>query len=65
YTAGFRQAYQDVAKSTGAALSPFILDGVATYPDLMQEDGIHPTRDAQHLLLANMLPTVRSELEAL
>ncbi len=62
YTAGFRQAYRDVARETGVALSPFILDGVATDPALMQEDGIHPTTDAQHLLLANMLPTVREVL---
>lgn len=63
YTAGFRHAYQDVAQDTGVALSPFILDGVATNPALMQEDGIHPTTDAQRLLLANMLPTVLKVLK--
>lgn len=64
YTDGFRQAYRDVAEETGVALSPFILDGVATNPELMQEDGIHPTTGAQALLLANMLPTVREVLKA-
>lgn len=64
YTAGFRQAYRDVAEATSVMLSPFILDGVATDPTLMQDDGIHPTTGAQKLLLANMLPTVREVLAA-
>ncbi|MFT4614376.1 MAG: acyl-CoA thioesterase-1 [Bacteroidia bacterium] len=63
YTAGFRQAYRDVASSTGCVLAPFILDGVATDPDLMQTDGIHPTAAAQPLLLQNILPTVLTVLE--
>jgi acyl-CoA thioesterase-1 len=58
YTAGFRQSYRDVAGATDSALAPFILDGVATDPDLMQADGLHPTVEAQPMLLANILPTI-------
>jgi acyl-CoA thioesterase-1 len=43
YTAAFRQAYRDVAAKHGAALIPFLLEGVAGLPDLNQGDGIHPT----------------------
>ena len=51
YTTGFRQSYVQVAGETDSALAPFVLDGVATDPALMQGDGIHPTAEAQPLLL--------------
>ena len=62
YTAGFRQVFRDVAQKTGSTLAPFLLDGVATNPELMQDDGIHPTVAAQPLLLDNILPTVLAVL---
>ncbi len=62
YTSAFRETYAAVAEQSDALLAPFILEGVATDPDLMQPDGIHPTPDAQPLMLENVLPTV---LEAL
>jgi len=37
---------------------------VATDPALMQPDGLHPTAQAQSLLLANVLPVVLSALGA-
>lgn len=65
YTEGFRQAYRSVADATNSTLAPFILSGVAAQPGMMQEDGIHPTVEAQPLLLQNILPVVESELAAL
>jgi acyl-CoA thioesterase-1 len=62
YTSAFRETYVAVADQKDVLLAPFILEGVATDPDLMQPDGIHPTPDAQPLMLENVLPTV---LEAL
>ena len=62
YTSAFRETYAAVADQNDVLLAPFILEGVATDPDLMQPDGIHPTPDAQPLMLENVLPTV---LEAL
>jgi len=64
YTAGFRQTFVDVAERQGCALAPFLLDGVATDPDLMQADGLHPSAAAQPKLLATILPTVQAALEA-
>jgi acyl-CoA thioesterase I len=58
YTNGFRDSFRQVADATGSVLAPFLLDGVATDPKFMQEDGIHPTALAQPLMLANVLPTV-------
>ncbi|MFL3654669.1 MAG: arylesterase [Halioglobus sp.] len=63
YTSGFRESFRQVALETNCTLAPFILDGVATNPTLMQGDGIHPTVEAQPLLLNNVLPTVITVLD--
>ena len=65
YTAGFRAAYQQITEQTNTMLGPFILEGVATNPALMQEDGIHPTAEAQPLLLDKLMPNVLQALETL
>jgi len=62
YTAGFRESFIDVAERTDSALAPFLLEGVATDPTLMQADGLHPGVEAQPLLLQNILPTIRTVL---
>lgn len=56
YSQAFRASFVKIANETGVALSPFMLDGVATDASLMQADGIHPTAAAQPLLLANVWP---------
>ncbi|MEQ9463943.1 MAG: arylesterase [Haliea sp.] len=58
YTEAFRNSFSQVAEETGARTLPFILDGVATDASLMQEDGIHPTAEAQPLLLQRLLPSL-------
>jgi acyl-CoA thioesterase-1 len=65
YTSAFRATFAQVASEEGAALAPFILEDIATQASLMQEDGIHPTVDAQPQLLENMLPTILAEMEKL
>jgi len=45
YAAELRRLYVDVARTRGAALMPFLLDGVAGNPRLNQADGIHPTAE--------------------
>jgi acyl-CoA thioesterase-1 len=42
YRDGLRAVYAGLAKSTHVALVPFLLDGVALDPSLMQDDGLHP-----------------------
>ena len=58
YTAAFHALYHDLAAQDGTALVPFLLEGIATDPALMQTDGIHPNADAQPLILANVLPVL-------
>lgn len=54
YTQEFRESYSLLAKQYQLALVPFLLEGVAGKPDLMQEDGLHPAADAQPILLENV-----------
>ena len=42
---------------------PFFLDGVAQTPSLMQIDRIHPTADAQPLLLNKVWPSINALLQ--
>jgi acyl-CoA thioesterase I len=58
YTKQFREAYSILAEKNNAALIPFLLDGVATQRNLMQQDGIHPTAEAQPIILKNVLPVL-------
>ena len=53
YADAFHGIYAAVADATGAALVPFLLEGVATDPTLMQRDGVHPNAAAQAKLLEN------------
>ncbi len=64
YTEAFHQAFADVAAATGAALVPFLLEGVATDAALMQRDGIHPNANAQQRLLDNVWPVLDPLLKA-
>ncbi len=56
YANGFAQIYTDLAGSEQTALVPFLLDGVATDLNLMQEDTLHPTSAAQRIVLNNVWP---------
>jgi acyl-CoA thioesterase I len=56
YTSDFYANYTDTAKKYSVPLVPFLLDGVATRPELIQDDGIHPRAEAQQKLLDNVWP---------
>jgi len=58
YTTAFRESFSVVAEETESTLGPFLLDGVAAVPGMMQPDGIHPTVSAQQRLMDNVLPTL-------
>jgi len=58
YTDRFESIYADIARSTGAALAPFILESIAGDPELMQADGIHPKAHAQLQMLDNVWPAL-------
>jgi acyl-CoA thioesterase-1 len=56
YTGKFHAIYHDLAASYQIPLVPFLLEGVATRPELMQGDGIHPRAEAQATMLDNVWP---------
>ncbi len=58
YTALFRKTFQKVASANTVDYIPFILEGIALNPELMQRDGIHPTEQAQPKLLDNIWGTL-------
>lgn len=51
YATQFHGVFGEVAKARKAALVDFLLDGVATRRELFQADNLHPTAEAQPLLL--------------
>lgn len=54
YTEAFRATFPAVAEETGAALIPFLLDGVGGVPEMNLPDGIHPT-PAGHRRIAEVV----------
>lgn len=59
YTSAFAAVFPKVASETGSALVPFLLEGAAGEPSMMQPDGIHPAAAAQSRLLDNVWPTLK------
>ncbi|WP_341644790.1 arylesterase [Thauera sp. SDU_THAU2] len=51
YTRRFAQAFDEVAKAQQVPLVPFLMEGFADQPERFLADGIHPTADAQPLVL--------------
>lgn len=62
YTQQFYGMYRKLAQETGAALVPFLLEGVAERADLFQPDRIHPTAQAQPVMLDNVWPVLENML---
>jgi acyl-CoA thioesterase I len=63
YTQGFAALYPELARAHHAALVPFLLQGVAEKPALMQADGLHPNERGQPVLLDNVWPVLRPLLQ--
>jgi acyl-CoA thioesterase-1 len=61
YTRKFQDAFAQVARTERVPLVPFLLDGFADKRELFQQDGIHPSEQAQPL----MVKTVWLKLEPL
>ncbi len=56
FTKKFHAIYYDLARRHDVALLPFLLDGVALDPALMQSDGLHARAAAQPRILDNVWP---------
>ncbi len=62
YRTALREMYRDVAKEFNVPLVPFLLDGVAQDPKLMQEDGMHPLAAGEPKVLDNVWPTLQKAI---
>lgn len=65
YTEAFGRIYEELGRLPGVYPVPFILEGIALEPGMMQADGIHPGAAAQARMLDNVWPAVESALRVL
>jgi len=56
YTRAFAAMYESLAKEQNVPVVPFLLDGIALDPQLMQADGLHPNAPGQPRVLENVWP---------
>jgi acyl-CoA thioesterase-1 len=59
YTTQFQEVYSQIAEQNDLAFVPFLLDGIAQDPQLMQADGIHPGAAAQEAMLDHVWSAFR------
>ncbi len=64
YRDGLRTLYRDLAQEFNAPLVPFLLDGVALDPNLMQDDGLHPKAEGEPRVLENVWKVLEPVLKA-
>lgn len=63
YTRQFQDLYVELAKKNNLSLIPFLLVGIADNKALMQNDGIHPTAEAQPIIVKNVMPILEKVLQ--
>jgi acyl-CoA thioesterase-1 len=59
YARKFNQVYENVSKYYNIAHVPFLLEGIERNMKYFQADQIHPTEEAQPLLLQNVWPQLQ------
>lgn len=59
YRARLKATYAELAGTYHTALLPFLLEGVALQPGMLQADGLHPVAAAQSKLLDNVWPVLK------
>lgn len=63
YSSEFKKLYETLAQKNQSGLIPFFLEGIGGKADLMQRDGIHPTAEAQSIIVDNALPEIKKYLQ--
>lgn len=64
YRDGLRELYRGLAHEFNVPLVPFLLEGVALDPALMQDDGLHPKAAAEPRVLDNVWKELEPTLNA-
>ncbi len=63
YTEPFYALFSEIAEAEQLPFVPFLIDGIPQQPGLMQNDGIHPRAEAQHMILDNVWPVLEPMLQ--
>lgn len=63
YTSKFKQMYTELAESNNIPLIPFILEGAALNPELMQNDDIHPNAKGHKVVADNVWEVLKPVLQ--
>jgi len=64
YRDGLREVYRGLAHEFNVPLVPFLLEGVALDPALMQDDGLHPKAAAEPRVLDTVWSVLQPALKA-
>ena len=62
YRQAFENIYSELATELDVLWIEYFMEGVALNEELMQDDGVHPTTEAQPVLLDNAWPVIREAL---
>jgi acyl-CoA thioesterase-1 len=65
YTSAFSSVFSELARTNGATLIPFLLEGIAGVPELNQADGIHPTPEGHRMIAQTIWEYLRPILDDL
>ena len=63
YADSFNAMYRELSAARKVPVVPFLLEGVALDPSLMQADGLHPNAAGQPRLLDNIWPQLQKLLQ--
>ncbi|MDT0594608.1 arylesterase [Aestuariibacter sp. P117] len=64
YTKAFTSIFHEIAEEKDIPLIPFFLQEIALTPGLMQRDGIHPTKEAQPMIVEFLADKLASAVDA-
>jgi len=64
YDESFARIYPRLARRNGLPFVPFLLEGVADHPELLQADGVHPTAAGQKILADNVWKVLQPLLKS-
>jgi acyl-CoA thioesterase-1 len=64
YVHSFERVFVDLSKEYNLPRIPFLLEGVAAHPYLMQSDGLHPNAAGQRIVAKNVLQVLEPLLKA-
>lgn len=64
YTRAFTSLFHEIAEEKNIPIVPFFLQDIALKPGLMQRDGIHPTKEAQPMIVEFMSDKLISAIDA-